>query len=63
MRVRPRTIAAAVAGIIAWPLGATVGDLVLRVGLDGYREAASGMEFGPSMMGGRVRRHACADRD
>lgn len=53
MTGRLRAIAAAVAGVIAWPVVATVGNLVLRVDLDGYREAEAGMAFSSSMMVGR----------
>jgi hypothetical protein len=54
MKGRLRTIAAAVAGVIAWPVVATVGNLVLRLVLDGYREAEPGMAFSASMMVGRL---------
>jgi hypothetical protein len=54
MKGRLRTVAAAVAGVIAWPLVATVGNLVLRLVLDGYREAEPGMSFNSSMMVGRL---------
>ncbi len=54
MKDRLRTIAAAVAGVIAWPVVATLGNLVLRAVLDGYREAEPGMAFSSSMMAGRL---------
>ncbi len=54
MKGRLRTIAAAVAGVIAWPVVATVGNLVLRLVLDGYRDAEPGMAFTSAMMVGRL---------
>lgn len=54
MKDRLRTVAAAVAGVIAWPVVATVGNLVLRLVLDGYREAEPGMVFTSGMMVGRL---------
>ncbi len=54
MKARLRTVAAAVAGVIAWPVVATVGNLVLRLVLDGYRDAEPGMEFTSAMMAGRL---------
>ena len=47
MKGRLRTVVAAVAGVIAWPVVATVGNLVLRLVLDGYRDAEPGMAFSP----------------
>ena len=54
MTGRLRTIAAAVAGVIAWPVVATVGNLVLRWVLDGYRDAEPGMAFTSAMLVGRL---------
>jgi hypothetical protein len=54
MRGWLRTVGATVVGVIAWPLVATLGNLVLRMGIDGYREAEPGMEFSYSMMVGRL---------
>lgn len=54
MKGRLRTVAAALAGVIAWPVVATVGNLLLRLVLDGYREAEPGMSFSSSMLVGRL---------
>ena len=43
MRDRLRTVAATVAGVIAWPLVGTRCNLVLRRVLEGYREAEPAM--------------------
>jgi hypothetical protein len=54
MRATLRPIAAAVAGVIAWPVVATVGNLLLRLVLNGYRDAEPEMAFSSSMMVGRL---------
>ena len=54
MNDRLRAVVAAIAGVIAWPVVATVGNLVLRLVLDGYRDAEPAMAFNSSMMVGRL---------
>ena len=54
MKGRLRTVGAAIAGVIAWPVVATAGNLVLRLVLAGYRDAEPGMAFSASMMVGRL---------
>ncbi len=54
MKNRLRTVGAIVAGVIAWAAAATAGKLVLRLFVDGYREAESGMAFNATMMVGRL---------
>lgn len=49
-----RTGAAVVAGLIAWPVAASVGNLALRLALDGYRDAEPAMAFSTTMLIGRL---------
>lgn len=49
-----RTGAAVVAGLIAWPVAASVGNLVLRQAFDGYRDAEPAMAFSITMLIGRL---------
>lgn len=50
MKGRFRTIAAVTAGLSVWVVMATLGDLVLRLVVDGYREAERALAFTPMMM-------------
>ncbi len=54
MRGGLRAAMATIAGVVAWPLVATLGNLFLRATLDGYRAAEPAMAFSTSMMIGRL---------
>ena len=50
MKNRLRTVGATVTGVLAWAAAATAGNLVLRLFVDGYREADPGMAFSATML-------------
>ncbi len=50
----PRAIAGVVAGLIAWILIATIGNLGLRVAWAGYSEVEPAMRFTDAMMAARL---------
>ena len=50
----PRTIAGVVAGLVAWILIATIGNLGLRVAWPGYSEVEPAMRFTDAMMAARL---------
>jgi len=49
-----RGLAGVVAGIVAWFVVATAGNLVLRAGWASYAEVEKAMQFTPSMMAARL---------
>lgn len=49
-----RGIAGVIAGVVAWFLVATAGNLVLRIGWASYAEVEKAMQFAPSMMAARL---------
>ena len=49
-----RGIAGVIAGVVAWFVVATAGNLLLRIGWASYAEVEKAMQFTPSMMAARL---------